>query len=365
MATAGRPHPQPKGELTHNSNTPADNPSNPSNPVNPVNPSSVSCAQCRSRKLRVSLYFRNIHGGAPMLHQASYTAGLRLPPHMRPPMCLQYIVMASAAATSETYRHLSEPFYQRSRAYAEVDELRGQETFAAGTTNEPPIPLCKGLQQLEQGQDAQPSPLAIRILAANELLHALDNNPRHFFEVDNGDEIPNGPYWVRHRQIDMNLTTLTMLLPERLHLHRAPRTLDAILVHASTNMATIHLHRTALALLHELQTRSPKDASHQLLIAQGQTRLLPATEGILAVFRAAGDGVGTAIRNPFLSFAAYLAALVFLEDHFREAAGEEGRPREGPLGRSEEKLRYLAQTLVFFGRRARLCGPSRSSWRRI
>lgn len=398
-----------------------------------------------------------------MLHQASYTAGLRLPPHMRPPMCLQYIVMASAAATSENYRHLSEPFYQRSRAYAEADELKGQgevsttlahvqawclisayechvyaiftrastshcrgvriaqmlklhqldvkdpepvlvhsglppprswieveerrrtwwvvfladrylssttgwpslvderhvrthlpsteESFAAGTTNDPLIPLAKGLEQLEQGRGAQLSPLATRILAANELLHALDNNPQHFPEMEGVDQVLNRSYWVRHGQINTNLTTLTMLLPERLHLLRTPRTLDAILIHASINMATIHLHRTTLALLHERPPRAPEDPDHQQLIVQSQARLLPAAEGILAVFRAAGDGVGTAIRNPLLSFAAYLAALVFLENHLREVAGEAGEPRPG---QSEEKLRYLARTLVFFGRKSPL-----------
>jgi hypothetical protein len=229
-----------------------------------------------------------------------------------------------------------------------------EEYFAAGTANDPPIPLSKGLQQLEQGRGAQVSPLAIRILAANELLHALDNNPQHFSETEDSDKFLNGLYWARHGQIDTNLTTLTMLLPERLHLLRTPRTLDAILVHASTNMATIHLHRTALALLYERPPRAPEDPDHQLLIAQSQARLLPAAEGILAVFRAAGDGVGTAIRNPLLSFAAYLAAAVFLEDHFREVAGEEGRPQERGPGQSEEKLRYLARTLVFFGRKSPL-----------
>ncbi|KAH6844500.1 hypothetical protein B0I37DRAFT_398180 [Chaetomium sp. MPI-CAGE-AT-0009] len=315
------------------------------------NPSSLSCVQCRSRKLKTSLYFRNIQGGAPMLHQASYAAGLRLPPHMRPPMCLQYIVMASAAATSETYRHLSEPFYQRSRAYAEADELKGQESFAAGTTDDPPIPLSKGLRQLEQGRGAQLSPLAIRILAANELLHALDINPQYSSDNGNPYDVSNEVYWARHGQIDANLTTLTILLPERLHLLHTPRSLDAILVHASTNMATIHLHRTALAFLRQGQSRSP-DPSHHLLISQSQARLLPAAEGILAVFRAAGDGIGTAIRNPLLSFAAYLAASVFLEEHFREMAAEE--PQERTPGQTEENLRE-----------ARSYGRSRSSWRLI
>ncbi|GAB1311575.1 hypothetical protein MFIFM68171_01785 [Madurella fahalii] len=401
------------------------------------------------------LYFQNIHAGAPMLHQANYTAALRLPPHMRPPMCLQYIVMASAAATSEIYRHLSEPFYQRARVYAEADELKGQgetfttlahaqswclisayechvyatftrastslcrgvriaqmlklhqldiqepeplhsgllpprnpieaeerrrtwwvvfladrflasitgwpsliderrirtnlpcteESFRAGTSDEPPVPLSKGLHELELGRGAQISPLAVRLLAANELLHALDHCAQHRFADDGSEDNQERPYWRRLREIDANLGVLTVFLPEELHLSRNPRSLDAILVHTCTHMAIIHLHHTALRLMRRHST-----GSH--LIAQSEARLLPAANGILAVFRTAGDGVGTAIRNPLLSFAAYMAASVFLEDYSQASAGGGGRVA-GVYNRSrqsEDSLDFLARILVFFGR---------------
>lgn len=383
-----------------------------------------------------------------MLHQASYAASLRLPPHMRPPMCLQYIVMASAAATSETHRHLSEPFYQRARVYAEADELKGQgeifttvahvqswclisgyechvyamftrastslcravriaqmlkmhqldiqepeslhsglpkprngieaeerrrtwwvvfladryltsttgwpsliderhiqtnlpsteESFAAGA-DETAGALAKGLQELEQGQGTSISSLAIRILAANELLHVLDHSSRQS-EDDRPDDTQNGPFWRRQRQIDADLSTLIIFLPEKLHLSRNPRSLDAILVHVSTNMATIHLHRTALGVIqrHSLNPR---------LAIQSQERLQPAAEGILAVFRAAGDGISTAIRNPILSFAAYMAATVFLDDHFQA-------PGPGQSQQSEDNLDFLANILLFFGKSSSL-----------
>jgi hypothetical protein len=225
-----------------------------------------------------------------------------------------------------------------------------EESFAVGT-DEPPISLRNGLRVLEQGRGTQLSPFAIRILAANELLHALDHGGSHHFP-DNSQDDPNDtrnvPYWQRHREIDTNLTTLTMFLPERLHMSQNPRSLDAILVHISTNMATIHLHRTALGLVHRHLL-----APH--LIAQSQARLLPAAEGILAVFRGAGDGVGTAIRNPLLSFAAYMAASVFLEHYFQVAAavaagGVDQEQAQYQSRQSEESLDFLASTLVFFGR---------------
>ncbi|EXA34401.1 hypothetical protein FOVG_14382 [Fusarium oxysporum f. sp. pisi HDV247] len=79
-------------------------------------------------------YFDKWHHVAPMLHQTRYTMSLQLPPHMRPPMCLQYIVMAWGAEMGKTHRHLSFPFYQRARAYAAADEIKDIITLAHAQT---------------------------------------------------------------------------------------------------------------------------------------------------------------------------------------------------------------------------------------
>jgi hypothetical protein len=184
------------------------------------------------------------------------------------------------------------------------------------------------------------SPLALRILAANELLHALDHTSRPFPE-DAPEDVQDGPYWQRHREIDGNLSTLALSLPEMLQLSRNARSLDAILVNTCTKMATIQLHRTALGLMN-------RHAMPSYLIAQSQSCLLHTAEGILGMFRSAGDGVGTAIRNPLLSFAAYMAASVFLED-FQAGGAAVNRRRQ-----SEDSLNFLARLLVFFGRRSPL-----------
>ena len=180
------------------------------------------------------------------------------------------------------------------------------------------------------------SPLAFRILAANELLHALDHTSR--FSSDDGSlgDVQNGLYWKNQRVIDKNLGMLTLFLPEKLQFSRNPRSLDAILVHMSTNMGVIQIHRTAMALMHQYSMPS-------YLISQSQARLLPAAENILSIFQTAGDSVGTAIRNPLLSFAAYMAASVFLDD--LQAAGA-GRNQSQ---QSEENLRFLIRIFVFFG----------------
>lgn len=74
--------------------------------------------------IRTNIYFDQLHDGTPMLHRSHYTTSLYMPAHMRPPMCLQYAVMALAAINSDKYTHLAMPFYQRARNYAESDEMK-------------------------------------------------------------------------------------------------------------------------------------------------------------------------------------------------------------------------------------------------
>ncbi|TDZ29992.1 Citrinin biosynthesis transcriptional activator ctnR [Colletotrichum spinosum] len=71
-------------------------------------------------------YFEKWYWAAAALRRSTYLMSLYLPPHMRPPMCLQYIVMALGADMTKTHRHLSIPFYQRARRYIEFDENRGE-----------------------------------------------------------------------------------------------------------------------------------------------------------------------------------------------------------------------------------------------
>jgi hypothetical protein len=398
-------------------------------------------------------YFQSIHPGAPFLHQASYTASLHLPPHMRPPMCLQYIVLASAAATSDPHRHLSEPFYQRARVYAEADELRGQgetvttlshvqawalisayechvyalftrastslcrairiaqmlqlhridnhddpqtlpltststpfETesrrrtwwvvfladrfltsttgwpsliderhirtllpcseadFAAGTP--PPsgtlLTLSAAFPALHSGSGGYGytllPPLAMRILAANELLHALDHVSHH---------PPAHPPPVN---LVRNLTALAASLPSR------PRSLDAILVHIAANMALIRLHLH----LH----RSPPDSSssscsssssfHQNNSPIPLVVAVAAAKEITAIFRDAGPAIGAAIRNPLLAFAAYMAASVFLDPGASPPEEEAGSARWQRDHTHDESLQFLADVLVDYGRKSPL-----------
>lgn len=75
-------------------------------------------------KSSTNSYFDKWHYTAPMLQRARYMMSLYLPSLTRPPMCLQYVVMAWGAEIANTHRQLAMPFYKRARAYAEADEIK-------------------------------------------------------------------------------------------------------------------------------------------------------------------------------------------------------------------------------------------------
>ncbi|KAH8751304.1 binuclear zinc transcription factor [Diaporthe sp. PMI_573] len=77
-----------------------------------------------------NVYFDKWHWAAPMFHRARYIMSLHLPPQMRPPMCLYYIILALGSDITKSHRRLAMPFYQRARTYAQSDEMRHSVTVA-------------------------------------------------------------------------------------------------------------------------------------------------------------------------------------------------------------------------------------------
>ena len=74
---------------------------------------------------RYNIYFTKIHASLPVIHRPRFLAALNLAPHMRPPICLRYIMWTLAASITDKYEALQEHFYQRARKYAQMDEMKG------------------------------------------------------------------------------------------------------------------------------------------------------------------------------------------------------------------------------------------------
>lgn len=71
----------------------------------------------------MNIYFDNTYQPPPMLHRQRFLTSLKSPDHMKPPMCLQYIVMAFAAETTDSYRHLGTVLYKRARMLLQEHEF--------------------------------------------------------------------------------------------------------------------------------------------------------------------------------------------------------------------------------------------------
>ncbi|KAI1064828.1 hypothetical protein LB507_001088 [Fusarium sp. FIESC RH6] len=73
----------------------------------------------------MNIYFDDTYQPPPMLHRQRFLTSLKSPDHMKPPMCLQYIVMAFAAETTDSYRHLGTVLYKRARMLLQEHEFGG------------------------------------------------------------------------------------------------------------------------------------------------------------------------------------------------------------------------------------------------
>ncbi|KAJ5679427.1 hypothetical protein N7462_007671 [Penicillium macrosclerotiorum] len=72
-----------------------------------------------------NIFFEKICPMLPIIHRPRYYSALNLAPHMRPPICLRYMMWSHAASVTDKYFFLHHHFYQRSRKYAEMDEMKG------------------------------------------------------------------------------------------------------------------------------------------------------------------------------------------------------------------------------------------------
>nr|CDP31904.1 putative binuclear zinc transcription factor, fungal_trans super family [Podospora anserina S mat+] len=71
------------------------------------------------------LFFSIHYSFLPIIHKDGYLAAFHRPPHMRPPMCLQYSIWTMAADGHPKYGCYHEALYRRARQYLEADELKG------------------------------------------------------------------------------------------------------------------------------------------------------------------------------------------------------------------------------------------------
>ncbi|KAH7148189.1 hypothetical protein EDB81DRAFT_719784 [Dactylonectria macrodidyma] len=352
----------------------------------------------------VSLYFDELSQDAPMLHRERYTASLHRPAHMRPPMSLQYAVLALASTAREEFKHLAMLFYQRSRRYAEADEMKPirslgafwrpmspnnscfparlpqkpadpplqpprdffeveerrrtwwvvfcSDRFVGGITGWPALINDKDIETRLPASDqafnmgtnettpwlmealqgaVSYSPFAGKALAAHTFYRTLEHTFRSFSN-DGLEDTTDGPYWIRQRGIDADLSNLILYLPQSLRLPQGAWNRNAIIANVGIHTSVICIHRAALAKIRELGL--PAD-----LLAGSRLRLLPSAEQILKALESTSDARG-AMNDHFLAFSAYLASLIFLEDYMETQSWQ-----------SEHNLNNLVDAMTVAGKK--------------
>ncbi|KAK4249618.1 hypothetical protein C7999DRAFT_39281 [Corynascus novoguineensis] len=72
------------------------------------------------------IFFATQQQFLPIIHPGNYMRAFHSPPHMRPPMCLQYAIWTAASNAHSKYGLFHDALYRRARQYLEADELKGQ-----------------------------------------------------------------------------------------------------------------------------------------------------------------------------------------------------------------------------------------------
>lgn len=71
-----------------------------------------------------AVFFRSQPHFIPLIHPGNYLRAFHSPPHMRPPMCLQYAIWSAASNGHPKYGLFHDALYRRARQYLEADELK-------------------------------------------------------------------------------------------------------------------------------------------------------------------------------------------------------------------------------------------------
>lgn len=147
------------------------------------------------------------------------------------------------------------------------------------------------------------------------------------------EEHDDSEYWNRFRHLDNDLSSMILMLPESLRLPAAFRCQHAVFVNILTHVAIICLHQSAVRRvriesdnddnLEPVTYGASPSAAATTVLRQSRDRMLAAAREIQHIFGIVQD-LEMALRNPMQDFAAYTAALVFLErlaeDHGDDAS---------------------------------------------
>lgn len=176
---------------------------------------------------------------------------------------------------------------------------------------------------------ARLSPFACRVLTAH-IFHAC---LEHSFTQYAHDE--DAEFWKRQQNLDSRLAVLFMVLPDTMRCpEQNPVRHDAILVNLTLHTASICLHRVGHFRSAKWGQPSAEHAPGPTQFGAPEVRLLASAQAIFAIINNLHDP-HLGFSNLFVAFAAFVAALVFL-DNFATTHDLE----------SEERLNTLMNLMI-------------------
>ncbi len=217
-----------------------------------------------------------------------------------------------------------------------------EEAFQRGEA-EPSLTLHAALGDAS----ARLSPFACRVLAAHLFQACLE----HTFtgHPDNDTDDAGEEFWTRQQSLDNRLAVLFMALPDALRCPEHLARYDAVFVNLTLHTASISIQRAGLA-------RTKGGGSAALGAAQSleaaDVRLLTSARAIFGIVNGLSDP-RLLFANPFVGFAAYVAALVFLDDFATRHRGQSEECLSGLMdimvGMANENLATASLALQLAG----------------
>ncbi|KAK6063485.1 binuclear zinc transcription factor [Seiridium cupressi] len=187
------------------------------------------------------------------------------------------------------------------------------------------------LHQALRDNSTKYSHFACRALAAQLFHECLD----HIFGYSPSEDMEDhdeSDFWRRHRRLDNRLAVMFMALPDDLRCPEHVDNHDAVFL-------SLKLHTASICIFRAEEAEAKKGVSVPPLGFTAAARSIAAAHEIFTIVAQIGD-VDAFFLNPFVAFAAFMAAMVYLENY----AASHDKESEGRLG-------HLMDFMILISRR--------------
>ncbi|KAF5008395.1 hypothetical protein FDECE_5333 [Fusarium decemcellulare] len=244
-----------------------------------------------------TIFFQSQYQMIPIVHPGRYLQAFYGPPVRKPPMCLQYAMWALAAVGHAKYDQYHEVFYRRARQDMIATRLPSSEdAFLSDRKEEAPF-----LEDVFRG--AQYTGFAGTVITC-QIFKTILRHVHRSRPDDRCDDVMNGSFWTRHRELDNTLSSLFMFLPEKFRLPENIR--DAAALHLNLN-----LHASVICLHHAAVEKAEKHNLPDHVKQNSIARLRASAEEVVSIIRL-NTHAALFFRSPLCALSLYCTTTVYV-----------------------------------------------------